>query len=100
MDGVPPVSLSGRIPASRVGASLLHSLGLEDWVAETPEQFVTIAKNNSQDVAGLAAARGRACVSGFRRARWDHRGNLPVNSKRACWRLSPDCTHESYSQIT
>jgi len=55
--GVPPVSLSGPIPASRVGASLLHSLGLEDWVAETPEQFVAIAKNNSQDVAGLAALR-------------------------------------------
>ena len=28
-----------------------------DWVAETPEEFVAIAKSKSQDIAGLAALR-------------------------------------------
>lgn len=55
--GVPPVSLCGRVPASRVGASLLHSLGLANWVAQTPQEFVAIAKNSSQDLAGLATLR-------------------------------------------
>ena len=55
--GVPPVSMCGPVPASRVGASLLHSLGMVDWVAETPEEFVAIAKSKSQDIAGLAALR-------------------------------------------
>jgi len=55
--GVPPVSLCGPVPASRVGASLLHSLGMVDWVAETPEEFVAIAKSKSQDIDRLAALR-------------------------------------------
>ena len=55
--GVPPVSMCGPVPASRVGASLLHSLGMVDWVAETPEEFVAIAKSKSQDIDGLAALR-------------------------------------------
>lgn len=55
--GVPPVSLCGPVPASRVGSSLLHSLGLGDWVAQTPEEFVAIAKGKSQDVDGLATLR-------------------------------------------
>jgi predicted O-linked N-acetylglucosamine transferase (SPINDLY family) len=28
-----------------------------DWVAETPEEFVAIAKSKSQDIAGLASLR-------------------------------------------
>lgn len=55
--GVPPVSLCGGVPASRVGASLLHSLGMVDWVAESPEEFVAIAKSKSLDIDGLAALR-------------------------------------------
>lgn len=55
--GVPPVTLCGRVPASRVGASLLHSLGLANWVAQTPQEFVAIARNCSQDPAGLATLR-------------------------------------------
>jgi predicted O-linked N-acetylglucosamine transferase (SPINDLY family) len=55
--GVPPVSLCGPVPASRVGSSLLHSLGLGDWVAQTPEEFVAIAKGKVQDVDGLATLR-------------------------------------------
>jgi predicted O-linked N-acetylglucosamine transferase (SPINDLY family) len=32
-------------------------MGMVDWVAETPEEFVAIAKSKSQDIDGLAALR-------------------------------------------
>ncbi|MEM9682130.1 MAG: hypothetical protein AAF942_02595, partial [Pseudomonadota bacterium] len=41
--GVPVVSLSGRLHVSRVARSLLHQCGLDDWVAETPDQYVSLA---------------------------------------------------------
>lgn len=41
--GVPVVSLSGDLHAGRVGASLLHQCALDDWVAETPEAYVSLA---------------------------------------------------------
>ena len=55
--GVPPVSMCGPVPASRVGSSLLHALGMADWVAETPEEFVATAKSKSRDIDGLATLR-------------------------------------------
>jgi predicted O-linked N-acetylglucosamine transferase (SPINDLY family) len=41
--GVPVVTLSGGLHAGRVGASLLHQCGLDDWIAETPEHYVSLA---------------------------------------------------------
>jgi protein O-GlcNAc transferase len=48
--GVPVVTLTGKVHASRVGSSLLHAVGHAEWVAGDVEQYVSIA-------AGLAADR-------------------------------------------
>ncbi len=41
--GVPLVTLAGDKHVSRVGASLLHSVGLDDLIAATPQQYVEAA---------------------------------------------------------
>jgi predicted O-linked N-acetylglucosamine transferase (SPINDLY family) len=41
--GVPVVTMAGDLHAGRVGASLLHQCGLDDWVAATPENYVSLA---------------------------------------------------------
>lgn len=54
--GVPVVTLAGRTHASRVGVSLLHSSGLPELVAKTPEQYVSTAvalANNRQRLTEL-----------------------------------------------
>ena len=55
--GVPVVTLAGKMHASRVGASLLHAVGLDRFVAATPEAYVDIATKLSSDTAGLAQLR-------------------------------------------
>ncbi|MBL4721841.1 MAG: tetratricopeptide repeat protein, partial [Alphaproteobacteria bacterium] len=42
--GVPTITLSGNRHASRVGASLLRRVGLENWIAKNTEEYVQIAK--------------------------------------------------------
>jgi predicted O-linked N-acetylglucosamine transferase (SPINDLY family) len=56
--GVPVISLVGRHHAGRVGATLLRAAGLADWLADTPETFVAIARERAADVAGLEQLRG------------------------------------------
>ena len=41
--GVPCISLIGPRAPSRVSASILHTMGMDDWVATTPEQYVQMA---------------------------------------------------------
>ncbi|MBV7540375.1 glycosyltransferase [Acidovorax sp. sic0104] len=55
--GVPVVTLAGGWAGARQGASLLHALGLEEWVAETREAFVGRAAALAHDVQGLARLR-------------------------------------------
>jgi protein O-GlcNAc transferase len=55
--GVPTVSLRGDRHAARVGASLLHVVGLGDLVADTHEQFIEIAARLAGDCARLAEIR-------------------------------------------
>lgn len=57
MMGVPCVTLIGPRAPSRVSASFLHQLGMPEWVATTPEQYVEIAVQQAQaDLSGLRAA--------------------------------------------
>lgn len=42
--GVPVLSLAGKHHAGRVGATLLNAAGLQDWLAKTPEAFITAAQ--------------------------------------------------------
>jgi predicted O-linked N-acetylglucosamine transferase (SPINDLY family) len=40
--GVPVITLAGELHAGRVGASLLHQLDLTDWIAHSPEEYVSL----------------------------------------------------------
>lgn len=57
--GVPLVTLRWPTFGGRMGASILGVLGLSDWVAETPEQYVEIARQKAQDIAALAELKGQ-----------------------------------------
>ena len=41
--GVPLVTLAGRLPVQRCGATFLTTIGLPDFIAQTPEQYLKIA---------------------------------------------------------
>ncbi len=55
--GVPLVTLRWPTFGGRMGASILGVMGLSDWVAETPAQFVEIARRKAQDIDELARLR-------------------------------------------
>lgn len=55
--GVPVLTLAGVRNASRMGVSLLNAVGMQDWIAETPEQYVTIATKMAADLPHLASLR-------------------------------------------
>ena len=55
--GVPVVSLAGNVHVSRVGVSLLSSVGLNDWIAQSPQGYVDFAVAKAEDQAGLARLR-------------------------------------------
>jgi protein O-GlcNAc transferase len=55
--GVPVVTLRGRRMASRMSASVLHRMGFDAWIAETPEQYLQIATKLAEDVERLATIR-------------------------------------------
>ncbi len=59
------VTLAGKTFASRVGARVLHQVGLDDLVAQTPEQYVAIARALAADTQRLAGLRNtlRATMS-------------------------------------
>jgi protein O-GlcNAc transferase len=57
--GVPVVTLAGPRSASRSAASMLTTVGLADWIAYTPEDYVRLALKFAGDrtlLAGLRAA--------------------------------------------
>jgi protein O-GlcNAc transferase len=55
--GVPVVSLAGQTHVSRVGASLLNSVGLPEFIAQTTKQYVEIAIELAKDLPRLAELR-------------------------------------------
>lgn len=55
--GVPVVTLAGKVHAARVGASLLHRVGLDELVADTADRYVAIAAALAADRPRLAALR-------------------------------------------
>lgn len=56
--GVPVLTLAGERPASRSASSILGALGLEDWIARTPEEYVQRAAAHAADPLAIAALRG------------------------------------------
>lgn len=55
--GVPTVTLAGNTLVQRQGASMLHCVGLDDWVAESADSYVRLAIQKASDVPGLACLR-------------------------------------------
>ena len=55
--GVPVVSLAGQPSFGRFGASILHAVGLDDWVTSSPEQYVARAVAAASDLTALARLR-------------------------------------------
>ena len=55
--GVPVVTLASDAHVSRTGASILSSLNLCDWIANSREQYVEIAVQHAQDSLQLATLR-------------------------------------------
>ncbi len=65
--GVPVVTLAGERQVSRMGVSMMHAIGLDDWVARSPQQYVELAVAKASDLDGLAtthsAIRSRLLAS-------------------------------------
>lgn len=64
--GVPVVTLAGAAHRSRVGASLLKAAGLDELVANTPEQYVHIASelaHNSERLGHLHATLAQSTLA-------------------------------------
>ncbi|TAN62199.1 MAG: tetratricopeptide repeat protein, partial [Magnetospirillum sp.] len=59
MMGVPVVTLRWPTMAGRASASIMTTLGLADWIAETPEQYVELAVRKAGDLRSLAELRQR-----------------------------------------
>ena len=55
--GVPVVSMTGAVHASRVSASILSATGLSDFVAADPPGYVRLAAQWAQDINRLAEIR-------------------------------------------
>ncbi|MEW2914359.1 hypothetical protein [Leisingera sp. JC11] len=57
--GVPVVTKAGKQFAARVAASLLHSVGLDELTAATPQQYQALALKLARDKAYLADVKAR-----------------------------------------
>jgi predicted O-linked N-acetylglucosamine transferase (SPINDLY family) len=55
--GVPVVTLVGKTPVGRAGLSQLTNLGLTELIANTPEEYVSIAANLATDMERLSQLR-------------------------------------------
>jgi protein O-GlcNAc transferase len=55
--GVPVVTLVGRTPVGRGGASILSNVGLPELIAHTPQEYMEIAAGLARDLPRLAELR-------------------------------------------
>jgi len=77
--GVPVITLAGKTHASRVGTSLLSNIGLPDFIAESPEEYLQIAITIANDIPRLQSVRMNIRSSMLRSAVMDAKrftGNL------------------------
>jgi predicted O-linked N-acetylglucosamine transferase (SPINDLY family) len=55
--GVPLVTLAGESHRARMGVSLLNSIGLPELIAQSPDEYIKIAKELAQDKSRLVQMR-------------------------------------------
>jgi predicted O-linked N-acetylglucosamine transferase (SPINDLY family)/ADP-heptose:LPS heptosyltransferase len=55
--GVPVVTMRGERHAARVGASILTAVGLDDLIAQTPDEYVALAAGLARDSGRLSKLR-------------------------------------------
>ena len=55
--GVPAVTLASSRPVGRIGTSLMHNLGLPDWVSNSEKEYEDRAVAFAQDIAALSELR-------------------------------------------
>ena len=55
--GVPVLTLRGDRHVGRVGASLVHRVGLDEFIAETEEDYLNKAIAHASDTKALSALR-------------------------------------------
>ena len=60
--GIPVVAWEGEMVRSRTGGSLLRTLGLEELIAHTAEDYQTIAMTLARDPAYRDSCRARLCA--------------------------------------
>jgi len=56
--GVPVVTVAGSRSVSRSAASIVTTVGLAEWIAQTPEEYVRLALRFARDPAVLTELRG------------------------------------------
>ncbi len=85
--GVPVVSLGGEAHMSRVGVSLLESVGYPEWVATSEAEYVRIAVSLARDRGNVAATRAGLRGKMRESALLDHQGQARRfgEALRACW---------------
>ena len=86
--GVPTLALRGRTVGSRLAAALLQPVGLEAWVADTPDAFLDLAQTACADAAGLATLRAQLRRRTFSSVLGDNAGYASVveDRYRELWR--------------
>ncbi len=55
--GVPVITLAGNTSRSRIGVSLLSAVGLENFIASSPAEYIQIAKDLVFDSRALVTIR-------------------------------------------
>src|SRR6202043_3323810 len=55
--GVPVVTKLGRGTTSRLGGAIVKAVGLDDWVAEDDDSYITIARTYASMASQLEALR-------------------------------------------
>jgi predicted O-linked N-acetylglucosamine transferase (SPINDLY family) len=59
MMGVPVITLNWPMLTGRLSASLMTTLGLTDWIAQTQQEYVEMAVQKAADLQSLSALRGK-----------------------------------------
>ncbi len=86
--GCPVVAKTGNSIPGRMSAAILASVGLNDWVAGSDEEYVAIALRKAGDIEGLTSLRSRlrGLIEASESGNPDRYANAVGEAYRAMWR--------------